>query len=154
MLKKKGETGNCNFNLPCYCHIHVYKYAPQIPHICQICKLVYVHIWDNYISIYASYELTIINYVTGTTGRHKFNIIGICPLTNMPLTLHICNCEPTHSNCLGSIQTKCGPTRCCILYCIMCILVEYYITQSLLVLHSSSLLWLMHYWNLWAELFA
>ena len=34
------------------------KYAPQIPNICYICQLLYVHISDNYVSIYTSHKLT------------------------------------------------------------------------------------------------
>ena len=34
------------------------------------------------------YELTPINNVSGNTGMHTFHIIGICPLTNTPVTLH------------------------------------------------------------------
>ena len=36
--------------------------------------------WHNYVSIYASYELTAINNVTRITGVHTFHIIGTCTL--------------------------------------------------------------------------
>ena len=54
-----------------------------------MCKLVHMHTWHNYITIYTSYEINIINNVTRSSGSHKFYIIGICPWTNMPATLHI-----------------------------------------------------------------
>ena len=46
---------------------------PQILHIGHICQLVHVHILDNYVSIYASYEATAINNVTSSTGKHTFS---------------------------------------------------------------------------------
>ena len=44
------------------------KYAPQMPYICHIYQLLNVHIYDNYVSIYASYELSAINNMTWSTG--------------------------------------------------------------------------------------
>ena len=77
---------SCNSYLPCYCHICDNRnYALK----CQLCKLVYVPIWGNYVSIYASYELNAINNVTRCTGIHRFHIIGICLWTNVFATLHI-----------------------------------------------------------------
>ena len=37
---------------------------------CHICKLVYVQIQANYVSIYTSHKLTTINNVTRNTGKH------------------------------------------------------------------------------------
>ena len=73
-----------------YCHVCVNnKYASQIPHICHICELLHVHIWNNDVSTFAWCELTAINNVTRNTSIHTFYIIGICPRTNMLATLHI-----------------------------------------------------------------
>ena len=47
------------------CH----KDASEMPHICYISQLIYVHKWDNNVSIYTSYELTAIKNVTTSTGR-------------------------------------------------------------------------------------
>ena len=60
-----------------------------MPIKCHICQLLHVHIGDNYVSIYISYELTAINKFTRNTGIHTFHIIEICPWTNMPTTMHI-----------------------------------------------------------------
>ena len=43
--------------------------------------------WNNYVSIYTTYEFTAINNVTRSTGIHTFPIIGICHWTNMPSKL-------------------------------------------------------------------
>ena len=60
-----------------------------MPHVSHLCQLINVQIWDNYVSIYASYEPNTINNVTRNTDIHTFHIIGICPWTNLPVTLHI-----------------------------------------------------------------
>ena len=57
-------------------------------HIWHICQLLDAHISDNYVSIYASYELTAITNVTRSTCIYIFSITSICPWTNMPSTLH------------------------------------------------------------------
>ena len=57
------------------------KYAPQILHKWQ---LLHVHFWDNYISIYTSYEFSAMSIVTRRTDIHAFHITGICPWTNKP----------------------------------------------------------------------
>ena len=57
--------------------------------ICYICQLVHVQISDNYVWIYTSYGLTVINNVTMSNGVYMFHIIVICPSTNMPAILHI-----------------------------------------------------------------
>ena len=44
---------------------------------------------NNYVSIYASYELSVITNVTRSTGIHTSHIIGIFLWTNMPATLHM-----------------------------------------------------------------
>ena len=40
----------------------------QMSHICHICQLVHTQIGDNYVSIYASFQLTAINKVTRRPG--------------------------------------------------------------------------------------
>ena len=90
------KSKNCNFSLPCYCHICANnKYSPEMSHICHKWKLVHVNIWGIYVSIYTSYELTTINNVTTNTTIHILHIIGICPWTNIPATA-----------CLLYIQTQ------------------------------------------------
>ena len=50
-----------------------------MPHMCQMCQLLYVHILGNQFSIYTLCELTAINNVTMSTGIHTFHITGqIC----------------------------------------------------------------------------
>ena len=50
------RTTKCNFNPPCCCHICTRdKYAPQIPHVCQIPKLLNVHPWGKYANMYPTY---------------------------------------------------------------------------------------------------
>ena len=84
---------NCNFYLPCYNHICAnMKYPPQMPFNCHTCQLLHVHIWDNQVSIYTSYELNAINSVTRSTGirtSHYWymslnNIAYICPTALLP----------------------------------------------------------------------
>ena len=92
------QNNELQLYLSCYKHICANnKYAPQMPCICYICHLLHVYIWNNYISIYNSYELNAMNYVTMTTGMHIFHITGICPWKNMPATLH--TCVPLHFCC-------------------------------------------------------
>ena len=84
---RKKKQYNCNFWLPCYYHICANnKYSLK----CNIYKLLHVHIWDIYVSIYTSYGLIAIKHVTRSTGIYTFHITGICPWTNMPATLHMC----------------------------------------------------------------
>ena len=45
--------------------------------------------WENYVSIYPSYELTAMNNVTRNSGIFTLHIIGICPYTNMPNKPHL-----------------------------------------------------------------
>ena len=55
---------NCNF-LPNYCKIYAsIIYAPLIPYICHMPKLLDVHQWEKYANIYVTYELTAIDHVT------------------------------------------------------------------------------------------
>ena len=63
--------------------------ATYMPLKWHIYRLVHVEIWGKYINICASYDLTITNSVTGSTGIHTFHIIGICLWRNMPATLCI-----------------------------------------------------------------
>ena len=70
--------------LPCYNHISTSNnYSPQITHICQ---LLHLQKWDNYVSIYTTYELMVMTYVTRSTGMHTFQIIAYDP-ENMPAIL-------------------------------------------------------------------
>ena len=48
-------------------------------------------------SIYTSYELTIMSSVTRITGIHTIHITGIYPLTNIPPILH--THVPLHCTC-------------------------------------------------------
>ena len=48
-------------------------YGPQIfLSKCHIYKLVYVHIWYNYVSINTLYEAIVINYETRSTAMLKY----------------------------------------------------------------------------------
>ena len=84
------NTTNCTWYFTHSCQIWATnKYAPQMPHVCHICQLLYVQILDQYISIYNSYKLNAINSVTKSTGLFTFHIIDICPGTNVSGTLHM-----------------------------------------------------------------
>ena len=48
------------------------------------CQLVNVHISENYISLYTSYNLMAFNSVTTSTSIYIFDNINIWPKTNMP----------------------------------------------------------------------
>ena len=58
--------------------IAMYVPATNIPLKCQICKLGHVHIWHNYVSINASYELNVRNNATRYTGIH-FTLLAYAP---------------------------------------------------------------------------
>ena len=60
-----------------------------IPFKCHIYQVVHSQIWENYVSLHASYELTSINNMTMSTGIHTYHITGICIWRNTPATLHI-----------------------------------------------------------------
>ena len=75
-------------NMPLKCHIQ------SIYHICQLLQ---VHIWDNYVNLYTSYELTAIDSVTAGTGIFSVHIIGIYPWTNMLPTVYMY--VPLHFYC-------------------------------------------------------
>ena len=68
-----------------------YIYLPTIcmPFKYYVCQLLHVQISDHYVSMYTSYELSAIKYVTKSTGIHNFDITGTCARTNLPFTLHI-----------------------------------------------------------------
>ena len=51
---------------------------PQIPNISQLYQLVHVHIYDNYVSICASYEPNATNRVTRNTNIH-FTLLAYTP---------------------------------------------------------------------------
>ena len=44
-----------------------------------MCQFVHVHIWENYVSRYASYEPNTINNVTRNTGIHNFILLAYAP---------------------------------------------------------------------------
>ena len=71
--------------LPYMCQQVFPSNAKYMPHI----KSVHVHMQDNYNSIYTSYKLTAISNMARNTCIHTVHIIGICPGTNMPATLHM-----------------------------------------------------------------
>ena len=50
-----------------------------MPHISHMCHSIHAHKWDNYVSVYAWYELNAINNVTSNSDVHTFDIIGIWP---------------------------------------------------------------------------
>ena len=58
-------------------------------HIYAIFANYIMYTWDNYATIYTSYELSAINIVTTNTGIHSIHIIDICPWTNIPTTSHM-----------------------------------------------------------------
>ena len=80
---KQQQTTTFNFHA-----ITIYVATTSMPLKGHICLLLQVQILENYTSIHTSYELTPINNVTRTTGIHTCHIIGICPWTNIPATLH------------------------------------------------------------------
>ena len=58
----------CYTHLPYYCRICASnKYAPQMPHIFHIPKLLHMHQREKDTNIYIIYELTDINHVTSST---------------------------------------------------------------------------------------
>ena len=82
-------------------HIIV-KYVPEtnMPLKCQIyatCQLLHLQIWDNYVSKNTWYEFTAIIRVTRRTVKHTFQIIGICPWTNILSILY--TYVPLHKYC-------------------------------------------------------
>ena len=94
-----SQHGECNgifddtisimWQVTCYHHIHAKNWnAPKMPKISQTHQVVQVHIQGNYVSIYASYELTAINNVTRNIVIYTFHTIGIYSWTSMPTTLH------------------------------------------------------------------
>ena len=92
------NTSTCNSYFPHYCQrCTSNKYAPQMSYLYHIYKLVCMQISDNYISKYASYELTTIDNMIRNTSIHTFHIIGIYPWTNIPTRLHIY--FPVHCYC-------------------------------------------------------
>ena len=80
----------------------------QMPEICQ---LIHVQIWDNYVRKHTSYELNAIKNVTRSIGIHTFDINGKYPWVNMPDTLdmyfliNFC-CSPHTDATLLHISTK------------------------------------------------
>ena len=71
-----------------YC-VYIMCANKKMPLKCHIFQLPPVHIWDNQVSIYTSYELTAINNLTRSTGIHTFHITGICFWTYKCATLYI-----------------------------------------------------------------
>ena len=70
----------------------MYVSTNKIIHINYLCQLVHVHICDNYVSIYASYEVTAINSMTRGTGIQTFHITDICHYEIYPPIVHISYC--------------------------------------------------------------
>ena len=60
----------------------------------QPCSLFPVQIWNIYVTIYISYELSVSNNVTTTTGIQTFHIIGIWHIV-ITLYIHL----PVHCYC-------------------------------------------------------
>ena len=70
---------NCNIYLPYYCKICTNnKYDHQIPYICHKPRLLGMHQWGKYATIYATYKLSGINHVT------RSNVHRWCRTTKMP----------------------------------------------------------------------
>ena len=60
-------------------------------HRYAICsQFVHVHISDNYVSTYTSYQLKTFNNVTKSTGIHAFHIRDICPTKYAYHIAHVC----------------------------------------------------------------
>ena len=77
-----------NLNLLCYCYISSTSiYTPQILH--HICILVHVQICEHNVSVHTSYEVSVINSVTGNTGIHTYHILS------MSLSKYTCQIEHT-----------------------------------------------------------
>ena len=88
--------------LPCYCHVCANKYAPKLTHmqisssvdIRQLCQ--YMQIWDNYINMYTSCELTISYSVKGALihmySHHR----------HMPLNKYTCHSAHKKAKCTSS----------------------------------------------------
>ena len=87
-VKKQQTT---TLYLLCYCHICARnKYSTEMPHICHICQLLCVHIWEKYASIYTSYEFTATKTVTKSTG------LCICSWKIcLPHNIHMSHCTST-----------------------------------------------------------
>ena len=75
------------------CVIAMYMPKTNMPlkcgHINHMCSLVHVHIWDNYVSIYASYEPSAISNVSRNTDIHNFTLLVFAPEQNMTVKFHI-----------------------------------------------------------------
>ena len=73
-------------------------------YICHVCQFLHVHISDNYVSIYTSYELTAINNMTRRISIYTSHYWHMplkkyaCPIT------HVCQTAPI-------IQSTCRPQR-------------------------------------------
>ena len=71
-----SQNNELQSSISCYSHTYASnKHAPQMAHM----PLLHVWTWDNYISKYTSYELTTMDNVTASTGKHALHIAGICP---------------------------------------------------------------------------
>ena len=65
-------------------------YIPLNYHIYATCANYFMCRYETALSVYIPlHELTVINDMTRSTGIHTFQIISICPLTNMHVTLLI-----------------------------------------------------------------
>ena len=83
------NTTNCNNYFTHYCQICARnKYSPDMSHM----QISYVQKLDNYVNLYTSYELTVVNSVTRSTAIH------ILYITDIPLNTCLAHCI-CMSNC-------------------------------------------------------
>ena len=57
----------------------MYLSMRNIPHKCHICHLLHMQMADHNIDMYTSYDLTAINNVAISTGKHAFLITDMDP---------------------------------------------------------------------------
>ena len=74
MQVKKPQTATFNYHVITI-YVPTANVTLQMPHICQICQLLHVQIYDNYVSIYTSYHLTAMNNVTRITGIYTSSLL-------------------------------------------------------------------------------
>ena len=89
---------HCHSSLPYIPHVTLLnKYDPQMSYLYQKWPLIPVQIWNNYISIFTSYQPLAFDIVITDTGIHTLHFIGICPWWNRSATVHIY--VPLHDQC-------------------------------------------------------
>ena len=94
------------FSLLCMCQRLIW--TSNATYICNMCKLVHVQTWENYINIYASYELTVTNSVTRSVGIHISTLLIYAPkqiflphciyMFHFPTVFHI---QTPHHTCIS-----------------------------------------------------